>query len=132
MARKPASGGSVWLREPGGNWGGNLGVSNSNKGKSEINANYADFMRYVGKNLRINLSGKSKLPCMDEDIVNVFNVGCLHEERPMNMVDGKKTKIIIEGSGLRQTKVNNLPRMGKEEGSTFSTAEPIGQVSQTL
>lgn len=77
------------------------------------------------KRSQTNLKEKSNLPCMDEEILDVMNGDSLYEERPMNVLDGKKRpKLFEEGNGLRNKNLNNSFGMGKEEGSNSSTVEP--------
>ncbi|PPS06923.1 hypothetical protein GOBAR_AA13726 [Gossypium barbadense] len=90
MARKMVAGGSIWLHETEDNWGGNSGVTMEEKGKFNLNINVANFMRNAGSNMSINLVGKSKLPCIDEDIFEAMNANMGSDNRPINFVDGKK------------------------------------------
>lgn len=80
----------MWLREPRSNWRGNQGNVGDKRGKSNLSSNLADFMHDLGRNLGLNLDGKSNLPIMD-DTIFYFNEGdLLNEERPIIMVVGKK------------------------------------------
>lgn len=97
--RKMVVGGSIWLREPGENWGGNGGES-GDKGKSNLNINFANIMQNVNKNLGINLVGRSNLPKMDEEVPDALDIDSLNEDRPMLAMDGKKRPHLHkDGSG---------------------------------
>lgn len=90
------TGGNIWLREPSGTWGNKSGELNADRGKSVLNANLSDHMRNDGRNLGINLKGKSNLPNTYEEIIDVVHDGYLNEESPFNLLDGKKRPRLLD------------------------------------
>lgn len=89
IPRKEAIGGSIQLKDAGGNQESNFG--NNDKGKGRILGDHSipNFMGKVGVNLGINLAGQSNMD-MEGNLIDLVDMDSLEEERPFITINGKK------------------------------------------
>lgn len=88
--KKTLTGGSIWLREPGGIWGVNGWELGCDQGVNNLQANFANFMRFAGSSLGLNLTGKSNLSKLDEVGPIGSDMKILNEASLILIMDGKK------------------------------------------
>lgn len=133
LVRRSVVGGSIWLRELGGNWGSDYGISREKSRFSNQQSNSADFLFQASCNLGSKLAGKSTISKKGESSKITSDDEMASEEQPIPFLDGKKRpRINVEEDGPSGQDPNLLVDLQGIDMGNSQTAEPIMRVSWTL